>query len=148
MSSAERVQPATPGSASENFRKLPIGADSLIDDPLSLNEAQRAAIELLLTGRPFGEVAQAVGVTPRTLYTWRHRHPDFRRELRRRRLDAWEESGDRFRALLDPALRMLEEQITNRYDRHRYQAAATILRLANVRSIIPVKAEEEEDDLG
>ena len=132
--------------ASEDFRKFPVGADSLNDSGVSLNEQQLIAIEVLVAGRPLAEAAQTAGVTARTLYNWRHRDRAFARVLKRRHRDLWQERIDRFRALLDPAIAMLEEQLASRYDRNRYHAAATILRLANVRSMIPVNCEENEEE--
>jgi hypothetical protein len=145
MSRPEAAPPQAE-AVSENFRNFPIGADRLNEEGVNLNEQQLIAIEVLVAGRPLGEAAQTAGVTARTLYNWRHRDKAFARELKRRHRDVWDERIDRFRALLDPAIDMLEEQITSRYDRNRYQAAATILRLANVRSVIPVKFEEDEEE--
>jgi hypothetical protein len=47
----------------------------------SLSAGQLKAIDLLLTSKTLGEVAEAVGVDGKTLYTWM-RKPAFKRELR------------------------------------------------------------------
>jgi hypothetical protein len=113
-----------------------------------LTEQQLIAITIMLAGRPIADVAHGAGVDRRTIYNWRHHHAAFRAELERRRSDVWDETADRIRALLDPAVRMLEEQIRSRYDQDRYRAARTILRLAKVGSAIAVKQPEEGGDEG
>ena len=82
----------------------------------------------------------------RTIYNWRHHHPGSRAELERRRADLWDETADRTRALLDPAVRMLEQQIPSRYDQDRYRAARTVLRLARVGHTIAVKRSQTEGE--
>jgi len=111
--------------------------------PGELTDPQRIAIEIMLAGWPMSEAAAQAGVTRRTLYTWRHHHAAFRAELERRRSDLWDETADRLRALLEPAVRTLEQQIRSPYDQDRYRAARTVLRLAKVGAAIPVKQPEE-----
>jgi hypothetical protein len=129
--------PAT--SASENFRKLPIAADHLTEPaaqvPALLTDRQQAAIELLLLGKPLNEVARAVGVSARSLYAWRQ-DDDFRDELDRRRRELWREAADRLASLVHPALDVLAKHLDDRYDRARFRAASTILRLADLRKSV------------
>jgi hypothetical protein len=161
QSKAEVIEGQETPATSQNFPKLPIhengkAVNEPVKDPVTpstttavapgadlLTEPQRIAITLMVAGRPLVEVAHGAGVDRRTIYTWRHHHHEFRAELERRRAEIWEETADRIRALLDPAVRMLEEQVHARYDQHRYRAARTILRLARVGPAIAVKQREE-----
>ena len=108
-----------------------------------LSDRQLLAIDLILAGRPDTHVAQAIGVSRRTIIRWRLSDADVIAELRRRRRQPWQGTADRLRAVLRSALDVLAEQLTDRVDRHRFRAATTILRLANVKSAVPVEAEEE-----
>jgi hypothetical protein len=142
-------EPVKPAGVSQDFPEFPIGENGkAVNQPVNqaapqgagaLTEQQRTALTLIVAGQALTEVAEAVGVDRRTIYNWRHHHDAFRDELERRRVDLWEETADRIRALLEPAVRMLQEQIQSRYDQHRYRAARTILRLAKVGPTIPVK---------
>src|SRR4051794_12958967 len=127
----------TPTTASQDFPKLPIAADHLVEPVAQvsalLTDRQQAAIELLLLGKPTGEIAKAVGVDRRSLYNWRQ-DGDFRDELDRRRRELWRDAADRLAALVHPALDVLEKHLGDRYDRARFRAAATILRLADLRT--------------
>jgi transposase-like protein len=96
-----------------------------------LSDKQRLAVDLLAAGRSIKDTAQGVGVDPRTIYRWRQ-HESFREELEQRRRELRSIASDRLSALLEPALDVLERQLNDRYDRARFRAAATILRLARV----------------
>ena len=109
-----------------------------------LSDRQLRAVVLMLDGKHDSEVAQQVGVSRRTLIRWRLEDADFIAELRRRRRQLWNATADRLRSLLDPAVDVLAEQLRDRYDRTRFRAATTILRLANVKSAVPVNDEEVE----
>jgi hypothetical protein len=126
---------------SENVRKCPIGGDDQIGS--GLDHRQWLAIELLAVGRAVGQVARTVGVDPRTVYRWRHACEPFERELHRRRRDLW---TDQLRGLLNPALDELNRQLHDPFDRTRFRAAATILRLANLRKAAPVADPDAEPD--
>ena len=112
---------------------------SLQDEPLS--DRQRLALELILTGKTDLQVAKAVGVCRRTILRWRHSDADFIAELRRRRQVQWHGVVDKLRALLEPAVDVLAEQLHDRYDRTRFRAASTLLRLTNMKSVLAVKEE-------
>jgi hypothetical protein len=130
----ERVEEA----ASENFRTLPLSPKN--HDVLS--DRQRAAIELLVVGKSFRDVAEQVHVTPRTVYAWRQ-DESFRAEVERRRREVWDIAAERLRGLIHPALDVLEEQVHDEYDRARVRAAGMILRLADLRKSVPPRREEE-----
>ncbi len=134
-----QVHSAGSPPTSENFRELPIGAEN----PDVLSDKQRIAIELLLAGKPLATVAERAGVTARTLYTWRRDEP-FRAELQRRRRELWDGAAERLRALVHPALDVLEAEVRDAYDPSRIRAAGMILRFADLRKCVP-PAKEEED---
>ena len=107
----------------------------------TLRERQLAAMGLLLLGKPYLAVARAVGVDPSTLYRWRQ-DDAFRAELERRAEEMWDGAGVRLRALVHPALDVLEEEVHDEYDRSRVRAAGMILRFAGLRkSAAPRRAE-------
>ena len=147
-------EPAERDSIPQNSPKFPIreNGEHVKEDsspPLNpasrqLTEQQLIAITIMVAGRTLADVAKGAGVDRKTLYNWRHYHAAFRAELQRRRSDVWDETADRIRALLEPSVRMLEDQIRSRYDQDRYRAARTILRLARVGSNIAVKQRDVE----
>ena len=134
--------PDNVSGAHESARKRTISPDCLNDASTTLSPQQSAAIVLLLKGVPLGQVAKTVEVHPGTLYRWRHEDPDFIAELSRRRAALWDECVDQMRGLLRPAINVLSQEVTARYDRMRFRAATAILRLANVRSVIPVQKDQ------
>src|SRR6266576_2518557 len=105
-------------------------APDLVEPPLPAN--QQTAIALLLTGAHNGDVAAAVGIDRRTLYRWRHRDPNFIRELRRQRAELLDNANDRFRYLLSNALNALELQVADPYAPTSHRAAKTLLSLARI----------------
>jgi hypothetical protein len=106
-----------------------------------LSDKQRTAIELLLLGKSLSAVAARVQITPRTLYTWRQDEL-FCEELDRRRRELWDGAAERLRALVHPALDVLERQLRDEYDRARVRAAGMLLRLADLRKCVPPGKEE------
>lgn len=67
-----------------------------------LDDRQRRAVDLLAAGVTASEVAAQLGVDRVTVWRWR-REPAFIAELNARRVELWEASRDRFRALLPQA---------------------------------------------
>jgi hypothetical protein len=118
--------------SSQNFPNFPTAEKSSQQDEISLNQKQRAAIELLALGRSFVLTAKEVGVDRRTIFNWR-KDDWFQSELRRRHQEIWGDAGDRIRMLVDPSIEVLCEHLNERYDRNRFRAANAILRLANLR---------------
>ena|SRR5438105_878240 len=131
--SPAQIPPADP--ISQNFPEFPAGENDLSDKPLS--DRQINAVYDLLSGKSLHEVAEEIGVDRRTLYNWR-RDPRFIAELRYARRDLWQDAADQIRALIHPAIHVLSRELHNNYDRARFRAAATILRLSNLRSAVPV----------
>jgi transposase-like protein len=118
----------------DHARKCTIAADDLSDK-------QRAAIELLILGQRMSCIAGAVGIDPSTLYRWRQDEA-FRTELDRCRRELWSGAAERLRALVHPSLDVMEQHLRDRYDRNRFRAASSVLRLADLRKCVPL---DEED---
>jgi hypothetical protein len=97
------------------------------------DDGKTLALALILAGKPDTEVAKEVGVHRRTIYRWRHEDEQFLGELNRRRRELWNGLGDRLRSLLDPAVDVLARQLSDPYERTRFRAATTLLKLADVR---------------
>ena len=103
----------------------------------SLNDNQKVAIQLLLMGKKVSKIAEAIGVDRRTIHRWRQDEL-FQEELDRRRRELWSAATDRLRALVHPAIDVLEQELAARYDRMRYRAANAVLRHANLRKDVPL----------
>jgi hypothetical protein len=69
-----------------------------------LTDAQRLAIDALLTGSTDQEAADAAGVTRETVNRWRNHHPEFQAELNRRRKLTEDQHSDIVRQMNDIAL--------------------------------------------
>src|SRR5438093_11511520 len=124
------ITPESPFT-SQNTPKNPAAEKSSQVDAAGLNEKQRASIELLAMGKSFKAAASAIEVDRRTLFTWRQDEL-FQSELHRRHQALWGDVADRLRMLVDPSVEVLAEHLNDSYDRSRFRAAATILRLANL----------------
>src|SRR5690348_11553910 len=112
--------------------KFPIAADHLIERSApKLTEKQKAAIELMVLGRSMNAEAQAIEIDRKTLYNWR-RLEAFQEALDDRRRELWASAGDRLAAMVHPSLDVLQQHLDDRYDRARFRAAATVLRLAKL----------------
>jgi hypothetical protein len=116
--------PESRASIPPDSPEFPIGGDAL-------NERQHAAIELLVLGLATGQVAQRLDIDRKTLFNWRQ-NESFQRELQRKRQELWSEVGHRIRALAHPSLDEMERQLSDPYDRTRFGAAVTILKLSNI----------------
>ena len=97
----------------------------------SLNEKQLSAVELLVTGKGYGECATILQIDRKTLYNWRQDEL-FQEALADRRRELWGRANDRVRALLGPAIDVMEQQLKEKYDLSRVRAATVLLRLAGM----------------
>lgn len=136
--SNDTVSDTTAPAAAQNCPKLP-NEKNRLNGP---SEKQRIAIEMLMMGASFSKIADELRIARRTLFAWRHDDPDFIAELDRRRRELWGDSADHLRALLPDAVEVLESFLRDTYDKNRFKAATTLLRLANVRSAIPLAEEK------
>jgi len=97
------------------------------------NEAQRLdprqlrAVDMLAVGVAAGEVAAELGIDRSTLWRWRQESA-FAAEVNTRRVELWQASMDRLRALVPPALDVLGQAV----DGGDWKAAAAVLRLAGL----------------
>ena len=110
-------------------------------DPLS--ERQQLALEMVLAGQSDMKVAQAVGVSRRTIIRWRLQDADFIAEVRRRRQRLCSDAADQLRRLLAPSLNVLTEFLRSDHDVHRMRAATSVLRIARVGTLLKSAAGEE-----
>ncbi|MGI8424695.1 MAG: hypothetical protein ACR2NO_11410 [Chloroflexota bacterium] len=79
----------------------------------ALSIEQENAINLLLTGASDQSVASRLKLGRSTVHRWRHYHPLFIAELRRRRVAGRESSVDSVRSLVPRALDTVRDQIVN-----------------------------------
>jgi hypothetical protein len=100
------------------------------EDPLP--DRQQRAIDLIVAGFPESHVAQVLGVSRRTLYRWRTDDPGYAAHLDRRRNECLQAASDRFRALLDTALDLVERHIKDPYAPTALRAARTLLNIAHI----------------
>ena len=114
------IEPSIP----QNSPTFPSAGDGL-------NEKQHAAVELLSAGKGYGECATTLQIDRKTLYNWRQDEL-FQEALAERRRELWGRANDRVRALLGPAIDVMEEQLKEKYDRTRFRAASVLLRLAGM----------------
>lgn len=77
---------------------------------MSLSEKQHAAITLLALGKAGKDVAEELGVTPKTITTWRT-DPEFRSAINQCLKDFREIQSRRLSGLCDKALTTIEESI-------------------------------------
>lgn len=108
----------------QNSPTFPIRGDCL-------NEKQLSAVELLTSGKGYGECAAILQVDRKTLYNWRQDEL-FQEALTDRRKELWGRANDRVRALLGPAIDVMEQQLKEKYDLSRVRAATVLLRLAGM----------------
>jgi transposase-like protein len=122
------------------------GGARLVSEP-RITDRQRVAIDRLVLGRSLAAVARELCINPSTLYRWRQDEM-FRVELDRRRHEVWDDAADRMRALVHPAIDVLEAEVHDEYDRSRVRAAGMILRFSDLRKSVPPRRGEESGDAG
>lgn len=111
-----------------------IGRDRLNEIPSSLNEKQALAIEMLAAGKSLAQVIEALAIDRSTLWRWR-KDESFKEALQERMREVWLTASARLRAMLEPALDVMAEQLAARYDLSRVRAATTILRLSGLSKV-------------
>jgi hypothetical protein len=121
----------THSQTSQKFPPFPNGQNDL-------SEKQRLAVEFLAAGQGYGKCADALGVDRRTIYNWRQDEL-FQEAVDARRKELWCRAGDRIRALLDPAIDVIEQHLKDDYDRARFRAATTLLRIASLHKSVRVE---------
>jgi hypothetical protein len=73
----------------------------------SLTEQQHTAIVLIVAGKTFQDVGEAVGVHRQAVSKWVHHNPLFQAELNRCRQELWSSLLDRLRGLAPLAIEVL-----------------------------------------
>lgn len=92
-----------------------------------LNQEQLNAIEHLIQGRSDRLVAEAVGVSRQTVWSWRNDDPIFVAELNRQRSEMWREARERLKSLANRALDAVEVQLDSSDPKTTLAAAKYIL---------------------
>jgi hypothetical protein len=85
-------------------------SDKTLHRSKPLTPEMENAIDLLVTGKPDREVAEAVGVSRQTIAQWR-RNPVFMAELNRRRQALWADGHERLRHMLMTAIDRLQTAV-------------------------------------
>jgi hypothetical protein len=111
--------------------------------PAALNERQLRAVDLLAAGRPVGEVAAELDVDRTTLWRWRQ-EPLFAAALNGRRLEVWQTSNDRLRALLFRAAEVLEQAL----DAGDIRVALTLVKLGGASELGRIGSTDAEEIAG
>jgi hypothetical protein len=109
-----------------------------------LTEQQVAAVELLLQGLTEVEVAARLHVNRTSIYRWRTRSPLFRAFLDQQRRAVYDQSAERIRGAMLPAIELLEQQVRDAAtspDRA-IRAAGMLLKLAAARGLATPPAPE------
>ena len=119
-------------TAPENSRRFPICQNRLNEAYSSLNDKQKTAVEMLAVGRSFGRICKFIEIDAKTLYNWRH-NAAFREALHRRRRELWSDAIERVRGMVTPSLDIVEQHLSDRYERVRFRAAQTVLNLASIK---------------
>jgi hypothetical protein len=96
-------------------------------NPFTLSDRQRLALEMILAGLPDAAVGKQLGLSRTTIYRWRHFNCAFLAELNRRRLDTWNASHEKLRALLPRALAALAAALKSDDLSARLRSAKTVL---------------------
>ena len=108
--------------------KCTSAGDRLNCAPVNLNEKQRAAIELIASGKSYTTAAKLVGIDRSTLFRWRQ-DGQFQQRLQERVSELWGSANNRLKSMVEPSLEVLAEHLEDRYDRARWRAASLVLRL-------------------
>jgi Helix-turn-helix of insertion element transposase len=123
---------AQPGATQRNNQKNapPLDLINYLFDK-ELSPRQRKAIELLLRGLSDAQTAAEVGVDRGTVYRWRTDDAEFIEVLETQRRILWQQSAQRLQTMYQPALDILEKQLTGPDPRLALRAAALLLRVAS-----------------
>lgn len=93
-----------------------------------LSAKQEMAIELALGGMKDGEIAKQVGVSRKTINTWRNQDEDFRVMLAKRRRELREQHHDELSGLVSEAIGVMREAMRESDMPMRLRAAQAVLR--------------------
>ena len=129
--SAEPVGVHEPATPCNNTSSVPRPSTVIRSVISGLSPKQQTAMELMLQGLGDLQVAERLGIERTTVYRWRTKPGPFRKRLARYRREVWKQQADRMRGMVQPALEVLQKQLTNTDDpRLAMRAAAILLRFA------------------
>jgi hypothetical protein len=122
---------AQQGATGRNKKKMsPADVARILLRNQQLTERQLSAVELLMRGLSDAQVAAQLGVDRGTVYRWRTSSL-FLKELERQRKLLYEQSAARLQAMIQPALEILNRQLTGDDPKTALRAAAILLRVAS-----------------
>src|SRR5688572_24226875 len=98
---------------------------------------------MIAMGKSFTFTANMLAVDRRTIYEWRQ-DPDFRQALSELRRERWSAATDRLQAMLERSLDVIEQHLHDRYDRSRFRAATSVLRIAGLNKCMPQRRDDDE----
>src|SRR2546421_6925444 len=118
------------GATTRNNKKSGASSiDAFLRARNDLSEKQRNAVAFLLQGLSDEQVASQVAADRTTIFRWRKSIP-FQRELERQRRLLWDQSRNQLQSMLQPALNILQKQLTCDDPKTALRAAAILLRFA------------------
>jgi hypothetical protein len=100
---------------------------------------------MLAIGKSLGRVSKFIEVDPKMLYRWRH-DPTFAEALHRRRRELSADNIDRIHGMVTPSLDILDQHLSDRYERVRFRAAQTLLNLASLKKHASETPADEPDE--
>lgn len=103
------------------------GKKATKSDEMRLSDAQHQAIDFIIAGRSFTDVATELGVHRATLYRWNN-EPLFRAALEERRHEVWSGSLDRLRVLVGKACDVITEALEDPKHPDRTRVALEIIK--------------------
>jgi hypothetical protein len=109
-----------------------------------LSEQQKAAVELLVSGKTDREAATALNLPGDSVVKWRMHDPVFQAALNAYRAEAWRAGIDRLRSMVPKALDALADELNRAENPQRCKIALDVLRLAKLTDISPQGPEEPE----
>lgn len=108
-------------------------------EPRYLSAEQLQAINLILAGKAYTEIAEALGKDRHMIYRWRQ-NPHFGAEVNRRRKEVYEAGQTRLHGLFHKAIGVIEQKL----DEGNFKAALEVLKMLNV-TPKTMKADYEDD---
>ena len=115
------------------------------DNIRQLNDKQKQAIPLILSGKNDSEVAKGVGSTRQTINKWKNQDHHFQAELNYQRQANYDSQIDRLRKLRVKAVNIIENELDSDDIKTRQKAARFILKL-NLKPTGKITWEEIEND--
>jgi hypothetical protein len=124
--------PPTAPHPDENAEKAEILGNfgniwEIVDFNFSLTNPQLLAIQLAVQGLRWGQIAQRIGVTRRTIWNWRNENSDFQSALTEAIAQRQDTADQRTHAQAIRATEILSQIMENPHDKHRVRAAQIIL---------------------